>query len=100
MLGALEQVVDVQELPRPDDGHDALVGLRPGQLGELVAGIEAHLDAGVAAGLDQLLQAHILPLAGNANVIEFPRPGAQSLLYRMQAKQNLHIFKFRRVCIP
>jgi hypothetical protein len=23
-------------------------------------------------------------------VVEFPRPGAQSLLYRMQAEQNLH----------
>ena len=68
--------IHVEELARPDDGHDSLVSLGPGQLRELVAGIEAHLDACVPAGLNQPFQANVLPFPGNANMVKFPRPGA------------------------
>jgi len=74
-LVALKQVVQVQELPLPHDGHHPLVRLCPGQLGELVAGIQPHPYPRIPAGLDELLQAYVLPLAGNANVVKFPRPG-------------------------
>ena len=87
-------------LPRPDNRHYTLVSLCPGQLGQLVTGIQAHLYPRVPAGLDQLLEADILAFAGDANVIELPRPGTQSLLDRVQAKQNLHTAKFRLWCIP
>ena len=48
------------------------------------------LHARIPARLDQLLEPQVLPLPGNANVIELPRPGAQRLLYGMQAEQDLH----------
>ena len=66
-----------------------------GQTGQVIARIKAQADAGFAAEVDDALEAGIMtlvvPLAGNANVIELAASGDQRLFYRMQAIENFHL---------
>ena len=63
-----------------------------GQLGEVLAGLLADADAGLAAGQDEAREAVVLALAGDDDVIEAAAAGAKGFLDRMNAVENFHGF--------
>ncbi len=93
--GGVEEVFEGEEFAFADEGYDALVGVGFAVAGELVAGLggdanafgagelEDGVDAGVAAGF---------ALAGDGEVVEGSGAGAEGLLDRVQAVQNIHRF--------
>ena len=93
-----EQVFQVEEFAGAGDGDDSLMGGGFGQTGQLFFGLKAEADAEFAAGVDDLLQTLVVPFTGHADVVEFPAAGAQSLLDRMQAVQNVHLFSVEVLC--
>ncbi len=66
---------------------------RFGQFGQVLARLEAQADTGLAAGVDDALQALIMALAGDADVVKLAASGAQSLFHRMQAVKNFHLIQ-------
>ena len=92
-----EQVFKVEKLPRADYRHDSLVAGGLCQTGKLFFGFEAEADAAFAACVDDLLQPLVVPLPGDAYVVELPASGAQSLFNGVQAVQNLHQFSLTGV---
>jgi hypothetical protein len=86
-----EEVFDSEEFAFADDGEDALVGVGPGEAGELVAGFEGDADAGGAAELDEAFEAFVATLAGDADVIELAGAGADGLLDWMETVKNFHL---------
>jgi len=84
-----EEVFDGEEFALADDGKDALVGVGAGETGELVAGFEGDTDAGGAAEVDEAgdsgIAAGVAVLAGDADVVELARAGADGLLDGVEA---------------
>ena len=85
-----EEILNGEKLLRADQGHYALVGGSLGELGQLLAGLLADTDAGIAAEGDEGFQAGILALAGHQNVVEAPASGLEGFFDRMQAVENFH----------
>jgi hypothetical protein len=84
-----EEVFDGEEFALADDGENALVGVGAGEAGELVAWFEGDTDAGGAAEIDEAgdsgIAAGVAALAGDANVFELARAGADGLLDWVEA---------------
>jgi hypothetical protein len=85
-----QQVLDSEEFPLADYGKDALVSVGSGQPGELVPGLQGDPDTGSSAEVDEALEALVAALAGDANVVELARAGANGLLDRVEAVKNFH----------
>ena len=58
--------------------------------GKLVAGFEGDADTGGSAEFHQAFQPVVSTFAGNADVIELARTGADGLLDRMETVKNFH----------
>ena len=69
-IRAREQVFEVEEFAGADDGDDALMGGGVGEAGELFFGLEAETDAVLAAGVDDALEALVVTVTGDADVVE------------------------------
>ncbi len=68
--------------------------LRADLPGQLLAGFGGHPDAGSPGKFQQLGQpgvAAAFALAGNRDVVNSLRAGAQRLLHRVQTVENLHL---------
>ncbi len=89
-LGSGEQIFEFEQSLFADDGHYALMTWRFRQFGQVIARFKAQADAGFAADVDDALQALIMPLTGDANVVELTASGAQCLFHRVQAIKNFH----------
>lgn len=89
-LDGREKVLNGEELLRPYESDNALVGGGSGYLGELLAGFLADADSGFAADSDETPEALILALAGDENMIEAAAAGAECLLDRMNTVENFH----------
>jgi len=66
------------------------VSIRIGVAGELVTGLNRDADAGIAAGLHQMLKAAIAGLARYAYPIQRAVPGSNRLLHRVETIKNVH----------
>ena len=88
--GRGEQVFDGEEFLRADDGDDALMAGCSRDLGQLVAGLLADANAGLAALGDQFFEAGVLALAGYDDVIKTPTAGLERLFDRVHAVENFH----------
>jgi hypothetical protein len=86
------EVFEGEEILGADEGHDALVSGGFGECGQLLARLLADADAGVAAEGDEALQALVVALAGDENVVEAAAAGLEGFLDRMQAVQNVHVY--------
>jgi hypothetical protein len=64
------------------------------QLGEVLLWFQTDGNASGAAGFYELLEADILSLPGDADVVKFPAPGPDRLGHRMQPVQNFHVTQF------
>ena len=73
-----------------DHGHHALVRGGLGQQGQLLPGLLANPDAGLAAGSHNALDSRIVALAGHQHVVEAASAGLERLLHRMHAVENFH----------
>ena len=89
-LAGGEEVFDGEEFLGADEGHDALMGGGFGEEGELLAGVLADADAGLAEGVDELFQAKIVAFAGDQNVIEAAAAGLEGFFDRVHAVENFH----------
>ncbi len=92
--GKREQILQIQNRLGANHCHHALVSGTLGQLGKLVARLEAQAHPRVAAQVDDSLQALVMPLPRHADVVEFATPRTQSFFYRVQAIKNLHPLQF------
>ena len=61
-----------------------------GDGGELIARFGANEDAGLAELVDKALEAVVLALAGNQDMIEAAAAGLESFFNRMQAVEDFH----------
>lgn len=86
----LEQVLDVKKLLGIHHRDHALVGGGSGHLRELLAGLLAHADTGVAALGDEAREAIVSPFAGDHDVIKPAPPSAQGLAHRMHPVEDVH----------
>ena len=70
------------------------MGIGAGETGELVAGFEGDTDAGGAAEVDEAgdsgIAAGVAALAGDADVVQLTRTGADGLLDGVEAVKNFH----------
>jgi len=85
-----EKVFDRKEFLRANQRDDALVRRGLGDLRELVARLGADANAGLATLFDEALQAVIVALAGDEDVIEAAAAGLECFLDRMQAVEDFH----------
>jgi hypothetical protein len=102
-FGTCAEVFEVEELASAGDGDDSLMVGGFGQAGELFFRLETEADAGFAAGVDDLLQALVVSVKafpGDTDVVEFSAAGAQSLLDRVQAVQNVHLGSLSGIARP
>ena len=93
--GGLEKVFEGQEFALAEEGYDALVGVGAAVAGELVAGLGGDADAFGAGEFENRVHARVaagFALAGYADVVERAGAGAEGLLDRVQAVQNIHCF--------
>jgi hypothetical protein len=89
IIGFVE-VFDGEELGRADESDYALVGGRLGELGQLLAGLVANANAGLAAEGDELVEPGILALVGDKDVVEAAAAGLDRFFNRMHAVENFH----------
>jgi hypothetical protein len=85
-----EEVFDREQFLGADQGDNALMSGSFGHQGELVAGVLADADAGLAKGGDQALQAEVFALAGDQNVVKTAPAGLESLFDRVYSVQHFH----------
>jgi hypothetical protein len=89
-----EEVFDGKELLRADQGYYALMGGGFGHLGQLLAGVLANADAGLATGGDEAVKAQILTLlqalAGYNHLVEAAAAGLEGFFNRVHAVENFH----------
>jgi hypothetical protein len=85
-----EEVFDGEQFLGADESDNALMSRGFGHQGELVAGVLADADAGLAKGGDQALQAEVFALAGDQNVVKTAPAGLESLLDRVYSVQHFH----------
>jgi hypothetical protein len=91
--GCVEEVFESKEFAFAEEGDDALVVVGAGVAGELVAGLGGDADTGGAGGLEDALEPRVaagFALAGDADVVDLSRSGAESLFDRVEAVQNIH----------
>jgi len=91
--GGVEEVFEGEELAFAEEGDDALVVVGAGVAGELVAGLGGDADAGGSGGFEDALETRVaagFALAGDADVVDLARSGAESLFNGVQAVQNIH----------
>ena len=91
----VEEVFEGEEFALAEEGDDALVGVGFGVAGELVAGLGGDADAFGAGEVEDGVHAGVaagFALAGDADVVEVSGAGAEGLLDRVQAVQNIHAF--------
>lgn len=76
----------------------------PGQLCQVVTRLKAHADASLAAGVNDALQALVMPLTRDADMVKPAACCAQRFFHRMQAIKNFHpiqcIFLPRQAYLP
>ena len=84
------EVFDAEELALFDDGEDALMGVGPGEAGELVAGFDGDADAGSATELDEGVEPVVAALTCYADVVQMTCAGSDCLLHWMKAVKNFH----------
>jgi len=85
------KVFEGEEILGANEGYDALVSGSFGEQGQLLARLLADADTGVAAEGDEALQALVVALAGDENVVEAAAAGLEGFLDRMQAVENFHV---------
>jgi RNA polymerase sigma-70 factor, ECF subfamily len=93
-LRAFEEVFEVEKRAFADRGDDSLVRGGAREAGEGIPRLQASSDPGLAAEVENRGEAMIVSLlvafAGEADVVEATRAGAQGLLDRVQAVQKFH----------
>jgi len=88
--GSFEEVFKDEEFLRADEGDDALMGGRFGRGSELFARILLYAYAGLAALGDEMLEAIVLALACDEDVIKAAAAGLERFFDRMQAVEDFH----------
>src|SRR6185312_14654831 len=88
--GAGEKVFQIKEFASADDGDDSLMGGSMGETSQFFSRLKAKADGVFAGCVDDFLQALVVPFTGDAQVVELAAAGAESLLNRVQAVQNVH----------
>ncbi len=91
----LDEMFEAEQLLRADDGDDSLVRGGSSDLGELVAGLLADTDSGLAAGSDETGKSNVVTLTGNENEIKAAPAGFEGLLDGMEAVENIHEVSLR-----
>ncbi len=91
-----EEIFEGEELLRADERDDALVGGSFGGERELLARLLKDADAGLAALGDEAVEAVVVALAGDEDVVEAAAAGLESFLDRMQAVENFHGISLER----
>jgi hypothetical protein len=66
------------------------VGRGLGELGQLLAGLVANADAGLAAESNELVEPGVLALVGDEDVVEAAAAGLDRFFNRMHAVENFH----------
>ena len=90
VVALFQQSVHVGVLLAAGDGNDALVGVGIGGAIELLARQEANLHSASTAVVDEALHPLIMPLTGDANILEAARARLQGLADRMNAVEDDH----------
>jgi RNA polymerase sigma-70 factor, ECF subfamily len=85
-----QQVFQIKKFAGADNGDDSLMGGGAGQPGQLFTRLKAQPDGVFAGGVDDFLQPGVMTFTGNAQVVELAAAGAESLLDRVQAVQDVH----------
>jgi hypothetical protein len=85
-----EQVFNGQGLLLADESDNALMGGGFGHYRELLAGLLANADAGLAEGGDEALKTLIFAFAGYKYMVKATPAGFERLLDGMHAVQNFH----------
>jgi hypothetical protein len=93
-MGRGEEVFDGEELLRANQRDYALMGGGLGHLRQLLAGVLADADAGLATGGDEAVKAQILTLlqalTGYHHLVEAAAAGLQGFFNRVHAVENFH----------
>src|SRR5262249_11583618 len=79
-----------------DDGGNALVSRRFGQLGDLIARHETHGHTGAASGFDNALQSRITALAENRNILKRVATYFEGLFNGVKTVDDVHAFSVSR----
>jgi hypothetical protein len=85
-----EEVLNGEEFLGANHGDDALVRGGLGEEGELLTGILAHADAGLAKCRDQPFEAEIFAFAGDDDVVKAAATSLESFFHRVHAVENFH----------
>ncbi len=85
-----EEIFEREKFLRVDERDDSLMGGRFGGEGKMLARFLADADAGLAALGNEAVEACVVALASDQDVIEAPTAGLESFLDRMQAVENFH----------
>jgi hypothetical protein len=85
-----EEVFNGEELLGADQGDNALVRGSFGEEGELLAGLDARADTGVAAKCNHMIEAGIVAFACQQDVVETAAAGLERFLHGMHSVQNFH----------
>jgi uncharacterized protein YdeI (YjbR/CyaY-like superfamily) len=91
-----EQVFDRKQFLSPDEGDNALMSRGFGHQSELVAGVLADADAGLAKCSNEALESEVFSLAGDDNVVKTAPAGLESLFDRVNSVQHFHKGQCRR----
>jgi hypothetical protein len=86
----LVKVFNGEELRRANEGDDALMRRSLGELGQLLAGLVANGDTGLAAESDELIEPGILAFVGDQDVVKSATAGLDRFFDGMHAIENFH----------
>jgi hypothetical protein len=86
----LEKVFNCQKLLRLDERDHSLVRGGLGDNRELLARLLPDSNSSLAACGYKALQAFVVPLAGDQDMVEATPPGPERLFHRMEPVQNIH----------
>ena len=91
-----EQVFDRKQFLRSNEGNNALMSRGFGHQSELVAGVLADANAGLAKCSNEALQSEVFTLAGDDNMVKTAPAGLESLFDRVYSVQHFHKGQCRR----
>lgn len=92
-----EKILNGEESPLAKIGDDALMGFGFGDTGELIAGFDRDTDASGTGEGGEAIELCITSLASDGDPVEATGAGSDGLFDGMEAIENVHEFKYRRL---
>jgi hypothetical protein len=89
----LEELFELGEGLGADDGDDTLVAGGFGEVGEVLARLEADADAALAAEGGDAVDLGVDAIAGEADMVEGAGAGAHGFFDRVQSVENFHPYE-------